>query len=754
MIKPNGVHLLFLIVACIGALPLNGSAQQTHDETTQPTSRIEKAVRLENEKFAISIERETGVISSLFIKPLGTDILGEKRLAANFRICLPLEDYQANYIEGTEQKAVSVEQSDNVVTATFSGMTSPKGSFDLNLTCTITLEQEQIRFRAILTNHSKNPVSEFWFPRFGGWTHFDADRNAGLAVPEYINCAHSASLFKRFPGGRGFGTEAAEWSTDYPGINNMCMPWWDIYDGKSDLGLYAGYHDTTFRYSTWHTYLYPTNSGNAADAFVSKEQAKDEPVGLVFSHVRYPFIHSGETLDSGEFILRLHQGDWHLGTLFYRDWFLKHFPFDKSRSWLRKQSAWFTSIIYQPEDRIITDYKGYDQWTRDAEEFGINTFELIGWDKGGLERDYPQYFPEEKLGGKKGFRELLASINSRGSKCLVFVNYNILDSASDFYREKLRKFTHQDQFGNTPNWMAWGESTLIARKALSVRRHVLSSVVPEFDKLLEDYFLEIVRDGAAGFQIDKIVSGSALDFNPLNKEKPDVALCEGLVQAIGRLHKKCREINPDFCFASEAGADRFIPYVDVYYRASWSHMISPLRYLFPEWTSCVHVSSPQDYNNVNGAALTGAVICLEPDNYQASLAKPLYRDLAQYVQDVERIRGELKETVFLGKYYDTLGTSITEVEAKETTDPQAIQPGKPSHSGHIVYRVHGKWEGDRRCIVVANFSSEDRYYFWEFTHRDVPNASLYSPLETNPKAISRNKPLKIEGQGLHFIIEP
>ena len=246
---------------------------------------------------------------------------------------------------------------------------------------------------------------------------------------------------------------------------------------------------------------------------------------------------------------------------------------------------------------------------------------MIGWHKGGLERGYPDYDPEEKLGGREGYRRLLRSIKSRGSRCLSFVNYNILDSATEEYRTKLKPYAYQDQFGNTPNRMAWGESTLL-RKALSVRRHVLGSVVPPLKDILERHFLDRVRDGADGFQIDKLCVGSALDFNPLNARKPDEALCEGLVQAIGELLAKCRKINPDFCLASECAQDRMLPYVDVYYRNASGNNISPLRFVFPEWTAVQHVSAPRDFRGVNGAVLTGAVICIEPACYQTTIADP------------------------------------------------------------------------------------------------------------------------------------
>jgi len=469
-------------------------------------------------------------------------------------------------------------------------------------------------------------------------------------------------------------------------------------------------------------------------------------VGLVFSHVRYPYIKGGETFDSGEFVLRLHKGDWHDGSQFYRKWFLERFPLEKSPSWLRRQSAWFTSIIYQPEDKVIDDYETYDQWCAEAQEYGIGCYELIGWDKGGLERDYPEYVPEQKLGGREGFKKLLDSIEARNAKCLVFVNYNVMDCNTDWYKRELRPLTHQDTFGNTPNWMAWGESTLTARLGLSVRRHVLASVTPEFEKVIEDKYLPLVRDGADGFQIDKVVAGSALDFNPLNTAKPDVALCQGLVDGIARVLEKCRAINPEFRLASESSHDRLLPYVDVFYRNSGGFDIAPLRYVFPEWTSCQHIAAPYDFNGVNGAVATGSVICVEPDSYQASLGNPMYRKLGEYIREVERIRRELADTVFLGKYYDTVGASVNEVSV---TDGNAYTP---VHTGALPYRVHGHRETDRRAIVVANTSTQDRYYFWDFLEGEVREAELYAPFEPM-RVVTNDAPLVIRGQGLHILVE-
>jgi hypothetical protein len=715
-------RILFGLLLVMGGLSHAASAQET-------------PLVLENDRIRLQVDPRSGAVSSFFIKANRCEMIGEPALIANFRISLPLKDCQTNYIDGMLQTPKRAEKKDNTIEVEFSGLSSDKGTYPIELTCTITLYADYVSFKSRLTNHFDQPVAEFWYPRLGGWTRFGNNRDALLATPDYNqNSRHAVSLFRNYPGVRGLGAEAAEWTQHYPG---MVMPWWDIYDAESGMGLYLGYHDTLFRFSSWHTYLFPDNSGER-DAWLPAEKSGGEAVGLVFSHVRYPFIRNGETLESGEFIIRIHKGDWHEGSLFYRNWFLEHFPFDKSESWLRKESSWFTSIIYQPEDKIVADYETYGKWTRDARKFGINAFELIGWNNGGLERNYPKYTPEEKLGGLQGFRKLMKAIENDGGKCLVFNNYNILDQNTEWYKSDLYRYKQQDQFGQQNIWMGWGEGTLLARSSLSVRYHVRASITPEIEKILADQFLDRVRDGADGFQMDKVCVAAALDFNPLNTLKPDLALCEGLVRAIGRLYAQCREINPDFRMASEFGYDRLIPYFDVGYRNSARNEISALRYVFPEWTSCNHISAPRDFRGVNGAVLTGAVLCIEPDTYQGSLDQPAYRDLAAYIKEINRIRAELAPYIFTGLYFDDQGAAVEET------------PG--AGPGRLLFKVHGNRETGRRAIVVVNGSPDEVIYRWRFTGRDVGKVLLYSPFQS-PRPLRAGEPAIISGDGLHIIVE-
>jgi hypothetical protein len=715
--KPSLVRLLFMS----GLLVLSALAFSQQD------------VSIENDHFKVSVSRGSGVISSLLVKKNNSELVAEPRLAANFRINLQLKDNLANYIDGAEQKAKSVSQKGNVITVSYSGMKSPIGTYNIDLTYTITLTGDQLSFKSKLTNKDKNPVSEFWFPRIGGIKEFGQNREARLAVPTYnTETGHNLNLFKEFPGQRRLGAEGAEFSTDYMYVT---MPWWDIYDQKSDMGLYLGYHDTVCRVSTMHTYLMPDMSGSS-DAWLTKEGAAGKPVGLIFSHVRFPFIKAGETLESGEFIVHAHRGDWHAGTQVYRKWFMSHFPFDHSNSWLRKKRMWFSSIIYQPEDRIVTDFKGFNQWTKEAKEYGITCHELIGWNNGGLERNYPNYTPEEKIGGNTEFKKLLASIKARGDKCLVFTNYNILDENTAWYKRDLHKYMAQNQHGKQAIGMGWGESTLLARKGLDVRYHVRASVVPGLRKILDDQFVQLVRDGAQGLQMDKVISGAALDFNPLNTLKPDVALMEGLVDAIASLNKQCKKVDPAFEMAGESGTDRFLPYFPVTYRNAKAHAISSLRYVFPEWTSATHIFYPRDFRGINAAIMNGAVICIEPEEYQGSLKQPIYKDLAEYLQETDRIREELNDLIFMAKFYDNQGAFIHEI----------------SSAGALLFKVHGHNKTDQRTIVVANNKAAATTYTWKFLHKDVKQALLYAPFE-KVRIVNQGDTLSIKPEGVNILVE-
>jgi hypothetical protein len=188
--------------------------------------------------------------------------------------------------------------------------------------------------------------------------------------------------------------------------------------------------------------------------------------------------------------------------------------------------------------------------------------------------------------------------------------------------------------------------------------------------------------------------------------------------------------------------------VDVYYRNAGGFDIAPLRYVFPEWTACQHVAGPNEFNGVNSAVLTGAVICVEPDSYQTTLGAPQFKKLGEYIRETERIRAELRDTIFLGKYHDKLGAAVQEV-TPSAADPKQYDI---ANSGQVLYRVHSHRETGQRAIVVANISRTERRYYWDFLEGKVDTADVYEPFAP-VRTVRAGEPLSIPGERFQVLIE-
>ena len=125
------------------ALVPSALAAESSSAKTAVASPGGEALKLENEHFSLTLDGKSGALWSLFVKRNKSELIGEKRLAANFRICLPLPDYLCNYIDGMAQQPTSVEQTADAFQVTFSGLKSEKGVFPLNLSYTIKLSGDE-----------------------------------------------------------------------------------------------------------------------------------------------------------------------------------------------------------------------------------------------------------------------------------------------------------------------------------------------------------------------------------------------------------------------------------------------------------------------------------------------------------------------------------------------------------------------------------------------------------------------------------
>jgi hypothetical protein len=694
--------------------------------------------QLENPEYRVRLD-DNGSIVGLHLKRADIELIQDQRLSQAFRINLPLEGALDHYLTEENGEPSIKQPTESTATISYGELISPEGMFDLKPAFEIDLDDDKIQFSYNIQNDTEYPLAEIWYPIFGGLRGLGERQSTESIAPGYYQGTIDHDVFNKFQG-TFYGNEDGYMVVSYPG--ELTMPWINWRNEQRDVGLYLGEHNEVCRQISFVSQLKPgfhdTNGmidqEAKHDTWPSPDEIDDDiPYGLTFSKVAYPHTESG-TFDSGNFVFKQHKGDWHEAASIYRDWFTNHFGVDQNPSWLRKEQAWFTSILKQPEDRVVGNYEDYVKWMKTASEYGIRTGELIGWDSGGLERNYPKYVPDKELGGWDGYENLIEEIHDLESRLLTFVNYHMLDSCTDEYHDRFHEFRNMDSFGNTENSWGWGESTLKAALRYDVRRHVRASpAIEEYQELLESYLLPLVRSGTDGFQIDKLVTGG-LDFNPRHDSDPDTVLNENLVRAVEQLYKQCQDINPEFALAGEASIDRFIPFIDVYYRGATPQNISPLRYAFPEWTSCVHCSSPYDYNAVNGALAFGAVLAVEPYQYTASMEEPGFTDLASYIKECLSLREEYKDRIFISDYLDDVGITIE------------------TESDDLIYKVHANYETDEKALVVANQGRESVDYKYQLTSAVKDELLLVQPFEDD-RTVPAEGELTIPDEHVHILLE-
>lgn len=641
----------------------------------------------------LTLSEHSGDLIGLRWKNPGLDVISEPRLGENFRILIPQQGYEANYFNSRDQQVSHIETTPDGVACTYDSLHNQRETLPVKVSYRIQAVGQQIHFSIEVDNPTNRKLAEVMYGIIGGQKGIGNRLDTESMVPGANNNL-SPVLFTRFRpgfGGGNFGIPYDAVSFNYPG--SMSMGWIDIYNSKAGIGYYYANQDPETRLMLLQAELRPFSKGaDLRDNWPSPaELPPGEPIGLTMGWVNMPYLSNG-TFSSGPIALQVHNGDWHQASKIYRSWFDKHFTVQRPPDWLRKENAWQSIILSNSEDVIVHRFSELPKLAADAKKYGITTFEILGWDIGGIDRGYPQYQPDPRLGTPDEFRQALADIRAMGVHPLIFSNVDVADTATPLFREKLKQYAVDGRWA--PDWplFGWGEGTMSARAGL-VRSNMtlVSPAHPEFRKFEMDQYLDLVRDGADGFQLDKSGGSSMLDFNKQLPVSPDESLVPGILETFKELLPAARAINPGFSLAGEVWFDRSMPYIDVSYMRMGSIDIgSPvLKYTFPEWTATIFGESPGDFNQMNNGMRYGFVWDLAPRHYNASVDEPLTRPLARYVSELIRIRKEFSDLLFLGRFNDTMGATVT---------------GDPDIRYSVFEPLHPGEQG-RACVVV-NFGDK------------------------------------------------
>lgn len=643
----------------------------------------------------LRLSERSGDLVGIAWKSPQVEIIGEPRLGENFRLLLPKPGYEAAYFYSKDQKVTRIEPTQEGVTCYYDSLKNDREELPVKVQYKIRAVDGQLHFSIAVENPTDRKLAEVFYAIIGGQKGIGERLETQSIIPG-TNANLAPTIFSRFAGG-GYGGGNLGIRYDgagylYPG--QMSMGWMDVFNPKTGVGYYYANQDPDTRLTALYTEMRPfTKSAVMRDNWPSpSEVPPDEPIGVSMGWVYFPYTTKG-SFTSGSIALQVHSGDWHTASGIYRSWFDKHFAVRRPANWLRNEMAWQSIILSNSEDAVVHRFSELPKLAADAKKYGVTTFEILGWDMGGIDRGYPQYRPSPRLGTPEEFRKALAEIRAMGVHPLIFANIQFADTATTLFRDKLSRFVVDGLWA--PDWSlsGWGEGTISARMGLTRSNMTkVSPSHPEYREFLMDQYMQLVRDGAEGFQLDKTTSVNALDFNPRLPVSPDKSLIGGVLATFQELLQKAHQINPKFALASEIFTDRTFPYVDVSYtRMGAIDMGSPsLRYTFPEWTSTIFGESPGDFGPMNNGMRYGMVWALAPRHYNDSLDEPLTQPLARYVKELIRIRTKYQDVLFHGRFNDTLGATV-------------------SGGAGIRYSVFRPMDaGDaRRAMVLVNFGDKD-----------------------------------------------
>jgi hypothetical protein len=610
----------------------------------------------------LRLSEPSGDLVGIRWKNPNLDLIAEPRLGENFRILLPRPGYEADYFLSRNQKVTRIDAIPDGVQLTYDSLHNNQETVPVTVRYRIQAADGQLHFSIEVDNPTLRKLAEVMYGILGGQQGIGNRLQTESLIPG-ANSNLGPGLFSRFHGG-GYGGgnlgiryDAASFA--YP--TNMSMGWMDIYNPTAGIGYYYAIQDPDTRLRLLDVEMRPFGkSAVTGDTWPTPAEAQGEPIGVTTGWVDMPYLSNG-TYKAGPVALQVHTGDWHTASAIYRSWFDRCFPIQRPPDWLRKENAWQSIILSNSEDVIVHRFSELPKLAADAKKYGITTFEILGWDIGGIDRGYPQYTPDPRLGTAAEFKDALAQMRAIGVHPLIFSNIQVADTATPIFHSWLHQFAVDGLWA--PDWrlFGWGEGTISARAGLTRSNMTyVSPAHPQYRNYLINQYLQLLRDGAEGFQFDKATGMDALDFNPTIPTSPDKSLVDGILDTYRELLSKARAFDPGISIASEIWFDRALPYVEVSYeRMGQIDMGSTaFRYTFPEWTATIFGESPGDINPMNNGMRYGLVWDLAPRHYNDSVDELLTRPLARYVSELIRIRKKYADLLFFGRFNDTLGATV------------------------------------------------------------------------------------------------
>ena len=591
-------------------------------------------------------------------------------------------------LRSDEQPSPMVSRSEKSFTLLYTNLVESGRSYAIALKITCTATKNGFEFQGEIANQATGwRVCSFIGPIFDNLA-VDLHESPFLTATGFgkrINQVGTQAPWK--PSGN---PDQFEYPSDvYPGAQASMQ--WCAFAGATQ-GLYIGSHDAEHH----------------AKAFCLRYNATNQMCGVAIKHLL--FCASNAKVAIPPVLIVPYTGSWHAAAKIYRTWFDTIRPMRQVPEWTKTASGWLLCILKQQNGQIMWRYPDLPQLAKLADERGLDIIGLFGWAQGGHDHLYPDYIPDEQMGGRDALVQALKEIRKMGKRSIIYANGQLQErEVTEFWRTVGKDIAIQKRDGAT------FQHTYHKFSDIPIYRFDLGCTYAQawFDRMLQ--LAEQANDlGADGILFDQLAMmspmacygthhGHATPCMVHESERPSFLL---------RIADHMRTINPNFIVMTEGIHDSALSAISMFHacqlgafratrmemndRLARTRMEDPFpelfRYTFPELLTTDRIPSPmKDRDCVNYACLYGLRNEIESryqpdtdylktnripakDEYKTVISKPDLAMMAQndpvesarYLKCVIDFQRKQSATLLKGMFADSQGFTIdrTDIPAK------------------------------------------------------------------------------------------
>ena len=604
---------------------------------------------LANGKVAVAIA-PNGSLASLRNVETGQDYAGGALL---WRLYYDAPYEKEIQILGSAQRP-EVSQDGNVITLRYASLQAHGRELNMQMTLTVTLEADKVRFGSTLENNEPHTVlREFHYPLVHGARlpedHKLYTSEAGGMLfddpQETINTIQS-SPYKR--------PEQLFRQRDVKYGAKVFMNCFGLFGERQ--GLYFGSHDDTFQ-DTWH----------GLRAYRGPEGKYDE---LEFGFYKYPHCFCGESWTCNANVVAPYSGSWHVASRMYRNWVNTWWDHRETPRWVREMNGWQRVIFKHQYGEYLFRYPDMNGVVDAAgQSVGCRALFLFGWWDEGMDHGNPDYSPDESQGGDAALQAEIARYQAAGNHLLLYYNGKLIDRESRYYRSGAGpRVCRHDNTGSEilERYKFTGQGTWLGE--YDQRTFAIATMMdPDWNQVLFDLQDRAYELGAHSVFFDQLgyVERESTDWDTSREYPvPDVYGIRKRAECLKLLRDRYAAVAPDFALGAEGTVDALAQYCDYTHgypaNDGPERWINFFRYTFPEliFTDRGLRDDVDVPRHVNNTVLDGQRNDIEIFRCRGIISDaPVYQ---AYLKQVNALKEKYKECLLLGRYNDRFGFTLSD----------------------------------------------------------------------------------------------